>query len=47
MDWDVRLDAAFAAEAKKFARAVQIEIAALAACCNNSAPSFGGPIATP
>jgi hypothetical protein len=43
MDWDVRLDAAFAAEAKKFARAVQIEIAALAGLLQQFGPQLRRP----
>jgi hypothetical protein len=43
MDWNVRLDAAFAAEAKKFARAVQIEIAALAGLLQQFGPQLRRP----
>ena len=46
MEWDVTFDPAFAAEAKEFARAVQLEIAALAGCYVNSDRSFDGRIAT-
>ena len=46
MEWEVRFDPAFAAEAKGFARAVQLEIAALADLCVGSDRSFDGRIAT-
>ena len=46
MEWDVRFDPAFAAEAKGFARAVQLEIAALVGLLQQFGPSFGGPTAT-
>jgi hypothetical protein len=43
MDWDVRFDPAFAAEAKKFARAVQLEIAALAGLLQRFGLQLGRP----
>jgi hypothetical protein len=43
MDWDVRFDPAFAAEAKGFARAVQLEIAALAGLLRQFGPQLRRP----
>jgi hypothetical protein len=43
MDWDVQLDPAFAAEAKGFARAVQLEIAALAGLLRQFGPQLRRP----
>ena len=43
MKWDVRFDPAFAAEAKMFSRAVQLEIAALAGLLEQFGPQFRRP----
>lgn len=43
MEWDVRFDAAFAAEAKGFARAAQLEIAALAGLLRQFGPRLKRP----
>ena len=43
MEWDVRFDAAFAAEAKGFARAAQLEIAALAGLLRQFGPQLKRP----
>src|SRR5271165_5650507 len=43
MKWDVRFDPAFAAEAKGFARAVQLEIAALAGLLRQFGPQLRRP----
>src|SRR5271154_7580878 len=43
MEWDVRFDAAFAAEARTFARAVQLEIAALAGLPRQCGPQLRRP----
>jgi hypothetical protein len=43
MNWDVRFDPAFAAEAKKFARVVQLEIAALAGLLQPFGPQLRRP----
>jgi hypothetical protein len=43
MDWDVRFDPAFAAEAKGFARGVQLEIAALAGLLRQFGPQLRRP----
>ena len=43
MEWDVRFDPAFAAEAKGFARAVQLEIAALAGLLRQFGPQHRRP----
>jgi len=43
MDWDVRFDPAFAAEAKGFANAVQAEIAALALLLRRFGPHLRRP----
>src|SRR5271154_3557991 len=43
MEWDVRFDAAFAAEARGFARAVQLEIAALAILLRRFGPQLRRP----
>src|SRR5271168_4732498 len=43
MEWDVRFDPAFAAEAKAFARAVQLEIAALAGLLRQFGPQLRRP----
>src|SRR5271166_911723 len=43
MEWDVRFDAAFAAEAKGFARAAQIEIAALVGLLQRFGPQLRRP----
>jgi hypothetical protein len=43
MQWDVRFDAAFAAEAKGFARVVQIEIAALVGLLQQFGPQLRRP----
>lgn len=40
MEWDVRFDPAFAAEATAFARAAQLEIAALAGLLRRFAPQL-------
>lgn len=41
--WDVRFDPAFAAEAKEFARSVQIELAALAGLLGQFGPQLRRP----
>jgi hypothetical protein len=43
MEWDVRFDAAFAAEAKEFARAAQLEIAALVGLLRKFGPQLKRP----
>jgi hypothetical protein len=43
MEWEVRFDAAFAAEAKAFARATQLEIAALAGLLRRFGPQLRRP----
>ena len=43
MDWDVVFDSAFAAEAKTFTRAAQLEIAALAGLLRQFGPQFRRP----
>jgi hypothetical protein len=43
MKWDVRLDPAFAAEAKMFGRAAQLEIAALAGLLEQFGPQLRRP----
>lgn len=43
MEWDVRFEPAFAAEAKGFARAVQLEIAALAGLLRQFGPQLRRP----
>jgi hypothetical protein len=43
MKWDVRFDPAFAAEAKMFRRAVQLEIAALAGLLEQFGPQLRRP----
>jgi hypothetical protein len=43
MDWDVRFDSAFAAEAREFARAAQLEIAALAGLLRRFGPQLRRP----
>jgi len=43
MEWDVQFDAAFAAEAKGFARAVQIELAAMAGLLRQFGPQLRRP----
>ena len=43
MEWDVRFDPAFAAEAKGFARTVQLEIAALAGLLRQFGPQLRRP----
>jgi len=43
MEWDVRFDPAFAAEAKGFARVVQLEIAALAGLLRQFGPQLRRP----
>src|ERR1700693_3729297 len=43
MEWDVRFDAAFAAEAGAFSRAVQLEIAALAGLLRRFGPQLRRP----
>jgi hypothetical protein len=43
MEWDVRFDPAFAAEANGFARAVQVEIAALAGLLRQFGPQLRRP----
>jgi hypothetical protein len=43
MEWDVRFDAAFAADAKRFARAAQVEIAALAGLLRQFGPQLRRP----
>jgi hypothetical protein len=43
MEWDVRFDPPFAAEARAFSRAVQLEIAALAGLLRR----FGPPLRRP
>ena len=43
MDWDVRFAPAFAAEAKNFARAAQLEIAALAGLLRRFGPQLRRP----
>jgi hypothetical protein len=43
MEWDVRFDPAFAAEAKGFARAVQLEIASLAGLLRQFGPQLRRP----
>jgi hypothetical protein len=43
MDWDVRFDPAFAAGAKRFARAVQLEIEALAGLLRQFGPQLRQP----
>jgi hypothetical protein len=43
MEWDVRFDAAFAAEAKSFARPVQLELAALAGLLRQFGPQLRRP----
>jgi hypothetical protein len=43
MEWDVRYDAAFEAEAEKFAEAVQLEIAALAILLRRFGPQLRRP----
>jgi hypothetical protein len=43
MTWDVRFDAAFAAEAKTFTRAVQLEIAALVGLLRQFGPQLRRP----
>ncbi len=43
MEWDVRFDPRFAAEAKAFSRAVQIELAALAALLRQFGPQLRRP----
>src|ERR1700722_6679564 len=43
MQWEVRFDAAFAAEAKGFARATQLEIAALAGLLQRFGPQLRRP----
>ena len=43
MEWDVRFDAAFAAEAKRFARAAQDEIAALVGLLQRFGPQLRRP----
>jgi hypothetical protein len=40
MEWDVKFDPAFAGEAKEFARAVQLEIAALAGLLRRFGPQL-------
>jgi len=43
MEWDVKFDAAFAAEARAFARPVQLEIAALASLLRRFGPQLRRP----
>src|SRR6266436_2700034 len=43
MEWDVRFDAAFAAEAQAFERAVQLEIAALVGLLRQFGPRLQRP----
>jgi hypothetical protein len=43
MEWDVRFHASFAAKAREFARAVQIEIAALAGLLRHFGPQLRRP----
>src|SRR3984885_10514290 len=43
MEWNVRYDAAFAAEAEKFAEAVQLELAALAGLLQRFGPQLRRP----
>jgi hypothetical protein len=43
MEWDVKFDPAFAAEAKTFARAAQLEIAALAGLLQQFGPQLRRP----
>ncbi len=43
MEWDVRFDPAFAAEAKGFARAAQLEIAALTGLLRHFGPQLRRP----
>jgi hypothetical protein len=43
MEWDVRFDPAFAVEAKEFARAVQLEIAALVGLLKQFGPQLRRP----
>jgi hypothetical protein len=43
VEWDVKFDAAFAAEAKAFARTVQIELAALAGLLRQFGPQLRRP----
>jgi hypothetical protein len=43
MHWDVRFDSAFAAEARNFARAVQLEIAALVGLLAQFGPQLRRP----
>lgn len=43
MEWDVRFDAAFTAEAKEFARAAQLEIAALVGLLRKFGPQLKRP----
>jgi hypothetical protein len=43
MEWDVRFDPAFAAEAKALGRAVQLEIAALAGLLGQFGPQLRRP----
>ena len=43
MEWDVRFDPAFVAEAKGFARAAQLEIAALAGLLRQFGPQLRRP----
>ena len=43
MEWDVTFDPVFAAEAKAFARAVQLEIAALAGLLRQFGPQLRRP----
>ena len=43
MDWDVAFDSAFAAEAKTFTRAAQLEIAALAGLLRRFGPQLRRP----
>lgn len=43
MEWDLRFDAAFAAEAAAFSRAVQFEIAALAGLLRRFGPQLKRP----
>jgi hypothetical protein len=46
MEWDVAFDPAFAAEAKTFSRAAQLEIAALSGLLRQFGRNFDGRIAT-
>ena len=43
MEWEVRFDPVFAAEAKRFARAAQLEIAALAGLLQRFGPQLRRP----